>query len=188
MTSEVIAELRKGVVRPFYLVEIHFTDQICYVWSGTANLQYPASTGPTYLGVGAFGKISTISETQDVQANSVQLSLSGVPTDMLGEAISYCRQGQKVVISIGFLDASGAVIADPIALYVGHMDTVTVDDSPETCEISITAESRLADLKRARVQRYTDDDQQRSRPGDKGFQYQPMIADWNGGWGSGAHP
>lgn len=185
MSAGVIAELRKGVVRPFNLVEIYFTDQTSYIWSGVGDL---VVGGNTYKGVGTLGKISTISETQDIQANAVQLSLSGVPTSLLGEAISYCRQGQKVSIFLGFFDSSGAVIADPFPVYIGRMDSVQVDDSPDTCTILVNCETALADLKRARVQRYTDDDQQRTRPGDKGLQYQPMCADWNGGWGSGAHP
>jgi hypothetical protein len=184
LTPDVIAELTKTVVRPFVLCDIEFADQWIHVWTGIGNL---ASGGNTYKGVGALGKISAISETTDVQANGVALSLSGIPGDVVAESLAMCRQGLPVTVSLGFMRDSGGVIASPVIIFQGRMDTVTVDEGGDTCMITISVESRLIDLKRPRVRRFTDDDQQRTSPGDKGFQYVPMVQDWNGGWGSGAH-
>lgn len=146
---------------------------------------YLSGTVPSvnFIGVGNLGGIAPVTETTDLQANGVQLSLSGVPLDVLAESLSQCRQGMPVTLWLGFLDSSGNVIASPAVAFVGRMDTVSVDEGAETATITVTAESRVIDLQRPRIRRYTDDDQQRTNPGDLGFQYVPMVQDWNGSWG-----
>lgn len=136
-----------------------------------------------FLGIGTLGGISPITETADLQINGVQLSLSGIPSDLLGEALTECRQGLPCRIYFGMLTSSGVIIADPVRAFSGRMDTVAIDEGAATSTITVTVESRARDFMRARIRRYTDDDQQRTNPGDKGFQYVPMVQDWNGSWG-----
>ena len=270
ITSSVITELAKQLVRPFVACEIDFADQTLRVWTGYGTLSIgsdsniigtqesnisgtamvyvtlnapppiPLATGQSYtlsglttatwlngvtltiasamdvlannyfrasyshanygltsdtgkallvgssvnyLGVGNLASIAAIVETADLEANGIQLSLSGVPSDVLAESLSQCRQGMPVRLWLGFLDSSGAVIQSPINAFIGRMDTVSVDEGADTAVITMTAESRLIDLNRPRIRRYTDDDQQRTSPGDLGFQYVPMVQDWNGSWG-----
>lgn len=147
--------------------------------TGTAAL---VGSAVDYLGVGDLAGVAPIVETSDVQANGVQLTLSGVPQGLLDESLGMCRQGMPITLLLGFLDSSGAVIADPIVAFVGRMDTVSVDEGADTATITVTAESRAVDH-RAKIRRYTDDDQQRTNPGDKGFEFVPMVQDWNAAWG-----
>lgn len=180
ISGDVAIELSKQRVSPFVACQIQFADQTMSLWSGIGTLQLFEQQ---FLGVGHLAGIAPIVETTDIQANGVQLSLSGVPQDLLAESLSMCRQGMPITIWIGFMDPGGDVIADPVVAFVGHMDSVSVDEGAETAMITVNAESRLVDLQRARIRRYTDDDQQRTSPGDKGFQYVPMVQDWNGAWG-----
>lgn len=147
--------------------------------TGTATI----TSDVDYIGVGNLAGIGVIQETTEVRANGIQLSLSGIPADMISEALSYCRQGLPVRLWLGVLNSSGGVIADPATAFVGRMDTVSIDEGADTATITISVEGRLIDLQRPRIRRYTDDDQQRTSPGDKGFQYVPMVQDWNGPWG-----
>jgi hypothetical protein len=178
MGDAIVAQLRKDV-RPFILSAIQFADQWFRVWSGVGSL---VSGGNTYVGVGMLGKVSTISETTDVQANGISLSLSGVPSSIAAEALGQCRQGMPVTLSLGLMDTNWSVIDTPVPLFRGRMDTAAINEGADTCEIVVTAESRMIDLRRARVRRYTDDDQQRTSPGDRGFEFVPMVQDWNGNW------
>ena len=180
LTSGVIAELRKSLVRPFLLVDAQFADNWLHVWTGIGPITIG---GITYTGLGSLLSISAISETAEVQANGVTLSVSGVPSSIVGESLAQCRQGLPVSVSLGFVTDTGVVVADPIILLKGNMDTATVDEGVDNCTLSVTVESNMADLQRSRVRRFTDDDQQRTSPGDVGFQYVPMIQDWNGPWG-----
>jgi hypothetical protein len=56
------------------------------------------------------------------------------------------------------------------------MDTMEVVDGPEP-RIVLTCESRLVDLERAEVRRYTDPDQQAEYPGNRFFEYVPALQD-----------
>lgn len=179
-TASVLTELSKKGLSPFVACEIEFADQTMNLWTGYGTIQL---FGDTYLGIGGLAGIAPIVETTDVQANGLQLSLSGVPQDLLAESLSMCRQGMPITLWLGLISPTGAVISDPSVLFFGRMDTVAVDEGAETAAITVTAESRAIDLNRARIRRYTDDDQQRTSPGDLGFQYVPMVQDWNGSWG-----
>jgi len=72
------------------------------------------------------------------------------------------------------LDAEGAFVADPFPLWAGLMDTMEVTDGAEP-RVALTCESRLVDLERAEVRRYTDADQQAEYPGDRFFEYVPAL-------------
>jgi hypothetical protein len=49
--------------------------------------------------------------------------------------------------------------------------------------VSISYESRLIDLERSRESRYTNEDQQRAFPGDRGFEFVPSLQDLSLTWG-----
>ena len=180
LTADVIAELRAGKFRPFILSEMKFTSGVSNVWTGYGTLAWDSKS---WLGLGTFGTVSTITETTAVQANGIKLTLSGIPSGLVVSALSECLQGYPVKLWHGFFTASGAIVADPAQSFAGRMDTVLIDEDAETSIISITAESRLIDLKRPKIRRYTDDDQQRTSPGDKGFEFVPLVQEWNGAWG-----
>jgi len=59
-------------------------------------------------------------------------------------------------------------------MFSGRMDTMSIKDSGDTANISLTAESRLIDLERSRERRYTSEDQKIDYPNDKGLEF---IAD-----------
>ena len=65
------------------------------------------------------------------------------------------------------------------------MDVMTIDDNGETANISLTAESRLIDLERARERRYTSDDQKVRHPNDTGLDFVASLQEKEIAWGSG---
>jgi hypothetical protein len=90
---------------------------------------------------------------------------------MISTALSETRQGLPATIWLGTMDVSGTLIADPFILFSGLTDVPIVEDGAETCTVSISVESRLIDLERSRVRRYTPEDQHIDYPGDKGFDF-----------------
>ena len=48
---------------------------------------------------------------------------------------------------------------------------MSINDTGETLTISVSIESRLIDLERPRIWRYTSEDQKRVYPTDKGFDF-----------------
>lgn len=168
MTGAAETALSADTVYPIFLVQVTCVSGDVLMWSGLGDLVWQ---GRTYLGAGNLGGISAIGETTETSAKGLTLTLSGVPSDLVATALSETRQGLPAKVWLGCLTATGVMVDDPILLFGGLTDVPMVEDGAETCSVSITAESRLIDLERPRVRRYTPEDQHIDYPGDKGFDY-----------------
>jgi hypothetical protein len=180
LTSGTLAQATAKSSFPIVLVQITFKDGIQYAWTGIGNLVW---SGNTYTGVGQLGKIGPITEDTAVQAQGLQLELTGVPQNLLNEALGQCQQGNAVNVYFGFLDSSGNVIADPYLAFSGRMDVPTIDEGAETATITLTAENRLIDLQRVRQRNFTQQDQILDYPTDTGFTFVPLLQQLNLVWG-----
>jgi len=63
------------------------------------------------------------------------------------------------------------------------MDQMTIAEGPETSQIAMTVESRLIDLDRVRLRRYTSEDQKSRFPGDLAFDFVNDLQDKEIFWG-----
>lgn len=180
ISDDVLQEIESSSIRPLFLVSCQFANETIYVWTGAGDITW---NGNTYKGVGNLGSISTITETLDTQAQGISLTLSGIPTELLGDALDQVTTSGKAQIYLGFLSPFGSLIADPIPCFLGNMDQPEIDIGTETCTISIAVENRLSDLQRARGGRYTDQDQRARHPNDWGLQYVSVCSDIFISWG-----
>lgn len=180
LSAAMISTLASGRVRPFYLVEMDFASGTLYAWTGVGSITW---NGHTWLGFGKMCSVSAIQDTNQVQANNVTLSLNGIPSDLITDAMSECEPNRPVILYLGFLDDTGAIVTDPEKCFSGRMDVPTVTDGPDTCSIAITAENLLTFLQRASNRRYTTPDQHIDFSTDIGFNYVPSIQTWDGIWG-----
>jgi len=200
VTAPVKAELSKGVVYPALFVEMLFDGGTLRLWSGYGDRLFGGSDDSseiveattkanphTFTGSGTMGTISAIQENAgDVRAAGVQLSLSGIPSDMLALTLTDTEpvQGRPCTIWIAFFDPNWVLIADAVKLNGYQMDYSTIDEGGDTCKITVFAESILADLERPRVRRYTHEDQQALYPGDRGLEYVAGIQNKEFTWNS----
>jgi hypothetical protein len=140
--------------------------------------------GQTWKGVGTLGSISPIIETEETQAQGITLALSGIPTDLLNDAMSNMKASGKAQVFLGFLDTNGLLIDSPISAYVGLMDQASIEIGTKTSQITIAVENKLTQLQRARGTLLTDQDQRSRHPNDGGLKYVSQLADklvvWNG--------
>jgi hypothetical protein len=171
--------LLAGSIRPARFVELQFETDVVYVWGAYGNITpagpptNPASTfpyGKTFIGVGWFGGVSSIPQTTEGVAQNISLSLAGIPTELLTDAVDQVRENSIGTCWLGFIDANGNVIGDPVQDFQGALDVPTITEGAATSAISITAENPLVDLNRPSNRRFTDVDQQLIYPGDLGFQ------------------
>ena len=72
---------------------------------------------------------------------------------------------------------------NPFILFDGFMDKMTIQDSGEKADITIACESALIALQKAKVRRYTAEDQKIDNPSDLGFDFVPDIQDKVIVWG-----
>jgi hypothetical protein len=185
LTAGVITEMTAQNMRPVLFVQMKFVSGFQFFWTGYGSISW---NGQTWTGVGNLGTISPLPETGDVTAQGVQLQLSGIPSSLIGFALSEVRQGAPVTIYQGFLTSAGAVVSNPANAWSGRMDTCVIVDGADTATITINCESRLTDLKRSRERRYTSQDQTVDSPSDKGFDFVPGLQQMNLSWGGAGVP
>lgn len=180
LTNDVIAQITSGHVRPCCFAFLDFEGDPAYIWSGIGTINW---NGHDWIGLGSLGSISAVPETSDTKAQNIVLTLSGIPTSLLADAISAVQQDTLVQLWFGFLNDDNTVVADPYQVFYGHLDVPTVTEGADTSSISITCENPLVDLQRASNRRLTPDDQRIDYPTDKGFDYVASIQSWSAQWG-----
>ncbi len=169
-----------AVARPVLLALFDFGGGAVRVWSGVGTLSWDSQA---WTGVGTLGEVSAVEETVEVRATGAAFRLSGVPPDLLTEVIGTPIQGRTARLWLGFMTEGWMLIADPVAIFAGRMDTVEILDGAETAVITLRAENRLRDLERPRIRRYTTEDQVAEYAGDLGFQYVPDLQEAEIAWG-----
>jgi hypothetical protein len=174
------AQLEAQFNRPCFLVSLEFADETVYAWTGLGDLSWD---GNTYTGVGKLGDVSGIAEGSDVQADGIELTLSGADTSLLAEAMGQMQSGKRACVYFGFVDDTGhALVADPIPAFIGMLDQPNIDLGTETSTIVFSVENRLTDLNRARGGRLTDQDQRARYPDDGSLQYVRFLQDHRISW------
>lgn len=180
VTTAVNNEFTAATLSPFFAVEMDFSDGIVRLWTGYGSITIDSNT---FLAGGDILSVSSVNENSEVQANGVSVVLSGLSTSLVASALTTAYQGRDLNVYVGVLNTSGAVISDPIKVFAGKMDVMTVDDDGATAQISITAESKLIDLERSRARRYTSEDQKIDFPNDKGLEFITGLQDKTIVWG-----
>jgi len=180
LSTEMQAVATAELVRPIYLVKMEFDSGNLNLWSGLGNLVY---SGETYVGAGDLLAISSIKESEELTANGITVTVSGVKQSLVSIARDEPYQGRKVTLYLGAFDESADIISSPVILFSGFMDVMTISDSGETSTITIAAENKLIAFDRASIRRFTAEDQRIEYPNDKGFEFVSRIAQQEIIWG-----
>ena len=203
LPTSLATELLAAEITPFFAVELFFQTSTLRFWSGLGE---QIIDGDIYVGSGNMLAISTIDETSEVAARGATLTLSGIPSELISLALSEPYQGRKCKIYFGALDARGDFLlledgsfllnengsAFSIAtdtesvmaeIFTGYIDQMNIDEGAETSTIAVGVESRLIDLQRPRVRRYTHESQKSRFPNDLGFQFVNDLQDKKFAWG-----
>ena len=141
------------------------------LWSGYGNITIGSDT---YYGVGDYGGLSVVRETEKLQAEGITLTLSGIPNNMVSDALLQSYQGQNANVYFGTL-ADGQLTQQPYLLFSGKMDVMNVMQEAQNSAITIQCENYLAELRRRKVGRYTDQDQQSRFSSDTSLRFVDAI-------------
>jgi hypothetical protein len=179
ITTALNTQLTSDELEPFFAVDLDFDGGNVRIWTGYGNITVDSET---FVGSGDILNISGLTETADVQANGITITLSGLDSSLIASALTETYQGRSCKVYFGAL-SSGAVVADPYIVFSGRMDVMTIDDGGDTSDITVTAESRLIDLDRARNRRYTTEDQKIDYPSDRGLEFIADLQDKQIIWG-----
>jgi hypothetical protein len=180
LTSAMASAIPEQLIQVALLADMEFDSGTVYAWTGIGDLSYNSQT---YQGVGHFGSISPVSESTDLTANGVTLTLSGVPSALLSAVLGSVTHNNEVTLRLALIDSNGALVVDPYILFKGLMDIPSISDTGETSIIQIQVENRLIDLQRKREIRYTNEAQLALYTGDVGLEYVASLQDKEINWG-----
>ncbi len=180
LSAALEADTVAPALTPIVLVELDFPSGFVRMWSGLGPLSWD---GKVWLGAGQIGSISAVEETTEIKAAGVAFALSGIPSEMVGLTYGEHYQGRPVAMWFGTLGAAGQVTVAPHKVWSGRMDVMMDEDDGETATITVQAESRLVDLERPRVRRFTDEDQRQLYPGDTGLRFVAGLQNKDIQWG-----
>ena len=150
-------------------VKLEFAAETVYVNNGIGTYSWG---GEDWLGVGSLGSVSTLEEGSDVSPYSITLTLSALDATISGQALNEDYFMRPVTVYVGVLSADDELLDDPISMWTGFMDVMSVTAGQEGesgDQIVITCESELAEFDRSANLRYTNHTQQRLYPSDTFF-------------------
>lgn len=180
LSSAMVDAITGTVVRPLFFFEGVFASGTVRLFTGYGEITW---NSVTWTGGGDLVAISAVEETADVEAVSVTVSLTGFDSALVATALSECRSGKAGKIWLGFLDASDALIVDPVLLFEGRLDVPEISDDGLSATISIRYESELVALERSRERRYTNADQRSEYPDDRVFEFVEQLQEAEIIWG-----
>ncbi|MBO89532.1 MAG: hypothetical protein CMP14_08420 [Rickettsiales bacterium] len=203
LSDGIVATLSADAIHPFFATRLFFDTQTLNFWTGLGELTVD---GVTYTGTGQLLQISQLSETAEISAKGATLTLSGLPSNLISLALTEPYQGRVCEIYFGAIDANKNYLVDEAGNYIlqedgspidlstgdpneivlvfsGYMDQMNIEEGPDTSTIGVSVESKLIDLERPRVFRYTDASQKSRFPDDKGFEYVEDLQDKRFNWG-----
>lgn len=180
MSTGFQTEIEAAQLSPCWLVKADFTSGTVALWSGIGEITHE---GQVYTGAGKLMGISSIKETQNLEAVGVSVTLSGLPSDLISIALNENYRGRSVIIYMGAISTTGVLYT--IQLFGGTMDVMELSTDGQTASISVQCESDLIRLREPVNKFYTPEDQKVNYPTDKGFDFVPALQDKEITWGQG---
>jgi len=177
ISTAVNTALTSDVVEPFFAVDLMFDGDAQYIWTGLGTVTIDSKN---YTGIGELLDISLVEETADISAKGAQITISGIPKDTnISLALTTAYQGRAGRIYFGVMGTQTAYTQ----VFNGYMDQMNIVEGPDSSRIEIALESRLIDLERARVARFTNAFQKDRFSGDKGLEFVEDLQNRQIVWG-----
>jgi hypothetical protein len=173
--TALLTALSQPEVYPYYAVDLDFDSAPIRFWTGYGDRTIFSNT---FLGTGNLLSVSGLEEVSDLSARGITLTLSGVPTSLVELAIGEPYQRRECKVYFGTTDTS-----DPVEVFSGIMNTMTIEDSGESSTITLGVESKLIRLEKASNRRYTEENHTARHPGDTFFSYVTGLQNKDVLWG-----
>ncbi len=174
ITAAVQTELAKAQIHPILLAEFEFVSQTLRLWSGAGDITW---NGETWSGTGDFGTVTSVEETIALEAKGLDFRLDGIPAEVVSTVFGETYRGRPARLWLGFLDSARNVLADPIGPFGYLMDTMDIQEAPESASVVLHTENRLRVLNQSSSRRSTHEDQQIDYPGDKAYEFVASLQD-----------
>jgi hypothetical protein len=172
LDATLAAAFNSGTLIPFFMATLQFKTSIQRVWSGVGTI---VVDGQTFVGVGSFAEVGSIAESIEVQAQGTYVKLSGIDPVLMGESLDDIQSGLQVLLWIGAMDVTGAILGNPYQIFGGIIDKPSISMGVDAISITLNLESKVIDFARASSTKYTSADQRSVYPHDSGFDYVEQL-------------
>lgn len=198
LTPDMASGLSDKNVSLVVMAELFFQSATLRMWTGLGTLNW---RDEDYFGGGNFIGISPIEETQDSVAKGLVASLSGIPSTLISLALTERFRGRPFRLYLAIVDSRSYVATEdapgrveledgtgfvllennfvnsPYRIFSGLMDTMEFTDNGSTADIRLSVENILITGQRTKLSRYTQEDQRKTYPSDKGFDLINQLQD-----------
>jgi hypothetical protein len=176
-SATVEAVLAGRTVRRARLVRFDFASGTRRFFEGTGTLITPDMA--EWHGAGELGAIGDIETARGGQAPSTDFTLSGVDQGLIaaGLASSAESKGREVSVLCQHYDETWLPLDNPYETFGGTMDTLKISATgPTTRTVTLNAEGIFTARGFAPFSYFSDRDQKRLHPGDRGAEYVASMA------------
>ena len=171
LTTSVKNELLTGQIRPIHLIEIGFSTPVFLTDCGFDLTSSVSGSSRTYTASPHLVGGSSFEEQTDISKTSLSLSLSGADQTFISTCLNENVVNDDVDIFRGLLDSSNALIADPLLLYSGNIDTFQIGETEKDSNVTLTIVSHWADFEKKSGRQTNNNSQQRFFSSDVGMDF-----------------
>ena len=178
-TAEFQAAIQEGHVKAVVFVQLDFSSGIARLCNAGVSVRW---NGFVWYGAGQMISIGQVSETDTIEARTLDIQLSGISPELLAAAQNTYYQGRPVDVWLAPLDDNNRPLTNaPYQFFSGRMDYVSVEQSGAL--LTLHCNNWFEDWQRPRTRRYTNADQQAKYPGDKFCEFAEVVAEAQLVWG-----
>jgi hypothetical protein len=169
-TTNQQAELEKANTRVAYFTEFNFSGGFIRFCTFNQTIQW---NGFDWIGVGALGSISEVTESDSLEAKALNFSLNVADPGLLSLAVGPVEayRGREARMYMCPLDDGFRLINDPQLCWLGQMDMMTLGLDGQNAQIALKCETAAYGLKRRPALRMNAAQQKLKYPTDTGFDF-----------------
>lgn len=173
--AAILTALAQPEVYPFYAVEMLFDSGAVRLWTGYDDRTID---GQIYVGTGSLLTISGLDEVNNLSAKQATITMAGLSSTIVSLSLAepYQRRACRILWGVTNVD-------DFVEVFGGYMNTMAIEDDANTSTVTLVVDSKLVELNRPRVRRYTHESQQSRYPGDTFFSFVADLQDKQIPWG-----
>ena len=171
LTKALKNELLTNEIRPVHLLSIGFATPVNITDNSLSLTSSVSGSSTTYTASPFLVATPTFTEETDLTKTSLNITLSGADTTFISTVLNENIVNDTVDIFRGLLDSNNALIADPILLYSGNIDTFQISESETESNVILTVVSHWADFDKKSGRQTNNNSQQRFFNTDVGMDF-----------------
>ena len=171
LTTALKNDLLTNEIRPVHLLSIGFATPVNITDNSFSLTSSVSGSSTTYTASPFLVATPTFTEETDLTKTSLNITLSGADTTFISTVLNENIVNDTVDIFRGLLDSNNALIADPILLYSGNIDTFQISESETESNVILTVVSHWADFDKKSGRQTNNNSQQRFFNTDVGMDF-----------------